>query len=58
MSILTRREFEGTFKRVIDGDTYELWFDLGFDTWQAHEVRLKGVDTRSGEFGCDCYERP
>jgi len=45
VSILQPRVFEASFKRVIDGDTFELWFDLGFDTWQAHEVRLKGVDT-------------
>jgi endonuclease YncB( thermonuclease family) len=45
MAILTARSYEGAFKRAIDGDTYELWFDYGFDSWQAHEVRLKGYDT-------------
>lgn len=45
MSILTRREYPAAFKRAIDGDTYELWFDYGFDSWQAHQVRLKGWDT-------------
>lgn len=44
-SILTRREYPAAFKRTIDGDTYELWFDYGFDSWQAHQVRLKGWDT-------------
>jgi hypothetical protein len=45
MAILSRREYPAAFKRAIDGDTYELWFDYGFDSWQAHAVRLKGWDT-------------
>jgi endonuclease YncB( thermonuclease family) len=45
VAILTKREYPASFKRAIDGDTYELWFDYGFDSWQAHEVRLKGWDT-------------
>jgi len=45
VSILTRRDYPAAFKRAIDGDTYELWFDYGFDSWQAHQVRLKGWDT-------------
>lgn len=45
MAILRTRIYEAAFKRAIDGDTYELWFDLGFDSWQAHDVRLKGIDT-------------
>jgi endonuclease YncB( thermonuclease family) len=54
MAILTRREYPATFKRVIDGDTYELWFDYGFDSWQAHQVRLKGWDTP--EIGHPLYD--
>jgi endonuclease YncB( thermonuclease family) len=45
MSILTRREYPAKFKRIIDGDTFELWFDYGFDSWQGHQVRLKDYDT-------------
>lgn len=45
MSVLEKREYPAKLKRVVDGDTYELWFDYGFDSWQAHEVRLKGWDT-------------
>jgi endonuclease YncB( thermonuclease family) len=45
VAILTKREYPAAFKRAIDGDTYQLWFDYGFDSWQAHEVRLKGWDT-------------
>jgi len=43
--LLTQRVYPAKFKRIIDGDTFELWFDYGFDSWQAHEVRLKGFDT-------------
>jgi endonuclease YncB( thermonuclease family) len=55
MAILTTRVYEGAFKRAIDGDTYELWFDYGFDSWQAHQVRLKGWDTP--EKGHPLYEK-
>lgn len=45
MGLLSIREYPAAFKRALDGDTYELWFDYGFDSWQAHQVRLKGWDT-------------
>lgn len=31
--------------RVIDGDTYEMFLDLGFHVHRVVRVRLKGVDT-------------
>ena len=31
--------------RVVDGDTMDLWIDLGFDAWILERVRLLGVDT-------------
>jgi len=31
-------------QRVIDGDTLEVRIDLGFDTWRAEKIRLRGVD--------------
>lgn len=30
--------------RVIDGDSFELVLDLGFDTWRKAAVRLNGTD--------------
>jgi micrococcal nuclease len=32
-------------KRIIDGDTFDLEIDLGFDIWLATRVRLLGADT-------------
>ncbi len=31
--------------RVIDGDTLDLTFDLGFKTFRKERIRLNGVDT-------------
>jgi len=37
--------FKGTVDRVVDGDTYDIVCDLGFDIYYKIRVRLKGVDT-------------
>lgn len=31
--------------RVVDGDTVDLYIDLGFDVWVGKRVRLREVDT-------------
>lgn len=31
--------------RVIDGDTFAVWIDLGFNAWAMVRLRLHGVDT-------------
>ena len=38
-------EYTATVERIVDGDTIDLDFDLGFDVHVRHRVRLKGVDT-------------
>lgn len=31
--------------RVVDGDTIDVWIDLGFHTWIKERVRLVDIDT-------------
>lgn len=31
--------------KVVDGDTFDLMVDLGFDVYRVIRVRLKGIDT-------------
>lgn len=37
--------FQCSLWKVVDGDTYDLWVDLGFSISQRTRVRLMGVDT-------------
>jgi len=37
--------YKASVVRVVDGDTLDLFVDLGFRTWQKIRVRLYGVDT-------------
>jgi len=36
--------YAATVERVIDGDTLAVKIDLGFDTWRAEKIRLRGID--------------
>lgn len=38
-------EFRCQVKRLIDGDTYTLRIDKGFNDYRWQDVRLRGVDT-------------
>lgn len=45
--------YRARLARVIDGDTYEMDVDLGFNVWVRHPVRLRGffaaeLDTAEG----------
>jgi endonuclease YncB( thermonuclease family) len=37
--------YRGVIFRVIDGDTYEIMLDLGFNIFAEQTIRLEGVDT-------------
>ncbi len=36
--------YKGVVKKVLDGDTYDILFDLGFHNYWQTRVRLYGVD--------------
>jgi len=36
--------YAAVVERVIDGDTLAVKIDLGFDTWRAEKIRLRGID--------------
>jgi len=38
-------EYKCTIDRVIDGDTVDVFIDLGFDIIKAERIRLLGIDT-------------
>ena len=38
-------EYKATVTNVVDGDTYDLDIDLGFEVYTRQRVRLLGVDT-------------
>ena len=38
-------EYMVTIDRVVDGDTVDIWIDLGFDVRIFERVRLAGIDT-------------
>ncbi len=38
-------EYNAIVTHVVDGDTYDLWVDVGFDTARKVRVRLKDFDT-------------
>jgi endonuclease YncB( thermonuclease family) len=44
---MTKNEnkYTGKVTKVIDGDTFEAWIDLGFGIKQEFHVRLDGIDT-------------
>jgi micrococcal nuclease len=39
--------------KVVDGDTVDVFIDLGFSVWHKERIRLSGVDTaeKNTEFG-------
>lgn len=37
--------YRARLERVIDGDTFELFIDQGFDDYTIKTIRLRGVDT-------------
>ena len=38
-------EYKVTIDRVVDGDTVDIWIDLGFDVRIFERVRMAGIDT-------------
>ena len=38
-------EYSVTIDRVVDGDTVDIWIDLGFDVRIFERVRMSGIDT-------------
>ena len=38
-------EYNVTIDRVVDGDTVDIWIDLGFDVQIFERVRMAGIDT-------------
>ena len=38
-------EYTITIDRVVDGDTVDIWIDLGFDVRIFERVRMSGIDT-------------
>ena len=38
-------EYSTIIERVVDGDTVDVWIDLGFDVRIHERVRLAGIDT-------------
>ena len=38
-------EYNVTVDRVVDGDTVDIWIDLGFDVRIFERVRMAGIDT-------------
>jgi micrococcal nuclease len=38
-------QYKAEVKRVVDGDTFDILIDLGFDTYRHGRVRLYGIDT-------------
>jgi micrococcal nuclease len=37
--------YNAEVKRIVDGDTFDIIIDLGFDTFRKGRIRLYGVDT-------------
>lgn len=37
--------YQGRVRRVVDGDTVDMEFDLGLNTFVRERIRLKGIDT-------------
>jgi micrococcal nuclease len=38
-------QYKAEVRRVVDGDTFDILIDLGFDTYRHGRVRLYGIDT-------------
>ena len=38
-------DYKVKIDRVVDGDTVDVWIDLGFDVWIFERVRMAGIDT-------------
>ncbi len=36
--------FDALIARVVDGDTVDVWLDLGFRTWTQQRLRLRDID--------------
>jgi micrococcal nuclease len=37
-------EYNTKVERVVDGDTIDVFFDLGFEVWSHQRIRLAGID--------------
>jgi len=38
-------QYKAEVRRVVDGDTFDILIDLGFDTYRHGRVRLYGINT-------------
>lgn len=52
----SQRIYQCKMLRVIDGDTFSLFVDLGFGAWTKQRIRLKGVDAYETRLGEDTGE--
>lgn len=46
-------EYYTKIEKVVDGDTVDVFIDLGFSVWHKERIRLSGIDTaeKNTEFG-------
>lgn len=38
-------QYRAEITKVVDGDTIDVFIDLGFDVWHKERIRLAGIDT-------------
>ena len=38
-------EYFTKIEKVVDGDTFDVFLDLGFSVWHKERIRLAGIDT-------------
>lgn len=43
--MVTLYEYSAELERVVDGDTYDLTVDLGFNVYKEIRIRMLGIDT-------------
>ena len=43
--------YKARCERVVDGDTFKLYMDLGFGVWSSNTIRLYGVDAYETRLG-------
>lgn len=41
--------YQAYIEKILDGDTFKVRFDLGFNTWMRETLRLRGLDYRRNE---------
>lgn len=48
--------YTGKVNRIVDGDTFDLDIDLGFDVWIKRRIRLRGINTQELGRGKDALD--